>query len=169
MQNNGYFNKSVVYIAYDNSLETFGFTINFKTQFKLRDFKPQVKNGNLPIFEGGPVATNQLFYVHTAGKLISNSEPISDKIFFGGNFNDMLQAIESGELNESNLKIFIGYCGWGKDQLQNEIKANHWFTNKAKQVTVFETNYADIYSNELQKIKTSYKIFGDIANTPSLN
>ena len=58
-----FFNKSVVLITSHSNEESFGFVINFKTLFKLRDLRPQIKNGNIPIFDGGPVGRNQLFYI----------------------------------------------------------------------------------------------------------
>ncbi len=42
----GFFNRSVVYLANHNKDGAFGFVMNFKTQFMLRDVRPQIKNGN---------------------------------------------------------------------------------------------------------------------------
>ena len=61
--NDGFFKRSVVFISQYEQESVVGFVLNFKTQFKLRDVRPQVQNGNLPIFEGGPVAKNQLFFL----------------------------------------------------------------------------------------------------------
>ena len=88
----------------------------------MRDFRPQIKNGNIPIFEGGPVGKNQLFYIHTLGEIIPNSENVVNNVFIGGDFEEILKAIEDGVANESNLKLLMGYSGWGPKQLDTVIE-----------------------------------------------
>jgi putative AlgH/UPF0301 family transcriptional regulator len=78
--NDGFFNRSVVYLTNHNEEGSAGFNLNFKTQFYLRDVRPQIKNGNFPIFEGGPVAKNQLFFLHTLGHDIADSSKVSHNI-----------------------------------------------------------------------------------------
>jgi len=165
----GFFNKSVVLITSHTKQESFGFVINFKTLFKLRDLRPQIKNGNIPVFDGGPVGRNQLFYIHTLGEIIPNTQLISKNIYIGGDFDEILNAVETGVAHENNLKLFMGYSGWGPSQLQNEIDKNHWFKSKANTKQIFEKNSDSIWKTQLELIKPSYAIFGDILNQPSIN
>ena len=39
----GFFNRSVVYVTNHNLVESLGFVLNFKTEFKLSDVKPEIK------------------------------------------------------------------------------------------------------------------------------
>jgi putative transcriptional regulator len=167
--NDGFFNRSVIFLCSDNEEGSFGFIVNMKTQFKLRDVRPQVKNGNFPIFEGGPVAKDQLFFLHTLGNQISESVRIKDNVYFGGDFNELLHHIEHGTVRQDEVRFFVGYSGWGIGQLANEISGKHWIVHNRPGNDLFTTPYNELWKNKLEEKKRSYGIFADIGFDPSVN
>ena len=167
--NDGFFNRAVIYMTNHNNEGSFGFSLNFKTEYKLRDLRPQVKNGNFPIFEGGPVAKDQLFFLHTLGKDISESFHVKDNIYFGGDFNDMLHLIEHGKVKQDQVRFFVGYSGWGAEQLEKEIKSNNWLINEHGSDDLLVINYADLWKQKLEEINRNYGIFAEIGFDPSMN
>lgn len=169
MLNDGFFNRSVIYVTSHNSEGSFGFILNFKTQFRLRDVRPQVVNGNFPIFEGGPVAKDQLFFLHTLGNNISESLHIKNNIYFGGDFNEMLHLIEHGKVKHDEVRFFVGYSGWGEGQLAKEINSKSWILNTHDTNDLFTINYSDLWRHKLEEKKQSYGIFANIGFDPSPN
>ena len=167
--NDGFFNRSVIYVSSDNDEGSFGFIMNFKTQFKLRDLRPQVNKGNFPIFEGGPVAKDQLFFLHTLGKDVGESLLIKDNIYFGGDFNEILHLIEHGKVKQNEVRFFVGYSGWGAGQLQKEIKTKSWLINEDTNDDLLLINYTDLWKQKLEEQKQSYGIFANIGFDPSQN
>lgn len=167
--NDGFFNRSVIYISQYADESVVGFVLNFKTQFKLRDVRPQVNNGFLPIYEGGPVAKNQLFYLHKLGEKVPNSFHVKDDIYFGGDFNELLYLIDHENVSENNIRFFVGYSGWDKEQLENEIEGGSWFVDESDSLDIFTIDPNLLWSAELEKQKKSYKIFGEIGYDPSMN
>lgn len=167
--NDGFFNRSVVYISQYAEESVVGFVLNFKTQFKLRDVRPQVQNGYLPIFEGGPVAKNQLFFLHKLGEKVPNSFHVQDDIYFGGDFNELLYLVDHENVTEKDVRFFVGYSGWDKDQLENEIDTGSWFLADSKDVDILDINASTLWTTELEKQRKTYKIFGDIGFDPSMN
>ncbi|MCE3259148.1 MAG: transcriptional regulator [Bacteroidetes bacterium] len=167
--NDGFFNRSVIYITNHTEDGVLGFILNFKTQFKLRDVRPQVKNGNFPIYEGGPVAKDQLFFLHTLGNSISESVQIKDNIYFGGDFYEMLHLIEHGTVKQPEVRFFAGYSGWGVDQLNNEIGTKSWLQNPNVNEELFLWDSEDLWKQQLIEVKQSYEIFANIGFDPSLN
>lgn len=167
--NDGFFNRSVIYLTNHNEDGALGFILNFKTHFKLRDVRPQIKNGNFPIYEGGPVAKDQLFFLHTLGHNISDSVHIKDNIYFGGDFYEMLHQIEHGKVKSHEVRFFAGYSGWGLEQLNNEIKSNSWLINDEASAELFLWSSDDLWKQQLTEIKQSYEIFANIGFDPSLN
>jgi putative transcriptional regulator len=165
----GFFNRSVVFLTNYNEEGAVGFSMNFKTQFVLRDVRPGVKNGNFPIFEGGPVAKNQLFFLHTLGHDISDSFQVNDHIFVGGDFNELLHLIEHGKVKSYQLRFFAGYSGWGEQQLEGEIGRNHWLVNKNVTSSILKCDPEDLWGEQLSEIKDSYRIFAEFGNDPSMN
>lgn len=167
--NDGFFNRSVVYLTNHSAEGSVGFSLNFKTNFMLRDIRPQIKHGNFPIYEGGPVAREQLFFLHTLGHDISDSFPVNDNIFIGGDFNELLHLIEHGKVKSYQVKLFAGYSGWESMQLENEIKRNSWLLHKPEGVDFFKEEITNLWGSQLRAIKESYSIFSDFNFDPSNN
>jgi putative transcriptional regulator len=167
--NDGFFNRSVVYLTEHNEEGALGFSLNFKTQFVLSDVRPQVKNGHFPIYEGGPVAKNQLFFLHTLGHDIPESCQVSKNIFMGGDFNELLQLIEKGKVKSYQVRFFAGYSGWSDQQLEQEIRNKHWLVNNPADSSFFGNEGDDLWGLQLSEIKNSYRIFANFGSDPSMN
>jgi putative transcriptional regulator len=167
--NDGFFNRSVVYLTTHGEDGSVGFSLNFKTQFMLRDVRPQIKNGNFPIYEGGPVAKNQLFFLHTLGHDVSDSYRISNNIYVGGDFNELLHLIEHGKVKNYQVRFFSGYSGWSEQQLENEIKRKSWLVHQPADTDFFRRDAEDLWGSQLGEIKDSYSIFSNFSHDPSLN
>jgi putative transcriptional regulator len=167
--NDGYFNRSVIYMTSHNVDGSFGFILNFATQFKLRDLRPHVEKGDFPIYDGGPVAKDQLFFLHALGDKISNSVRIRDNIFFGGDFNELLHLIEQGEVGPHEVGFFAGYCGWDQGQLNRELSAGSWLLSTSSDSGILIREATELWKNKLEELRKSYGIFACIGFDPSLN
>ncbi len=165
----GFFNRSVVYLTNHSEEGAIGFSLNFKTQFVLRDVRPQVKNGNYPIYEGGPVAKNQLFFLHTLGHDLPDSIHVANNIFLGGDFNELIHMIEHGKVKSYEVRFFAGYSGWSENQLEEEIKHKHWLMNTPADHSFFSNEPDDLWGLQLSEVKNSYSIFADFGSDPSMN
>jgi putative transcriptional regulator len=80
---------------------------------------------SIPVFLGGPVAENGLFYLHTFMD-IESSEEILPGLFFGGDLTEIFELLNADEKNKEKVRFFIGYSGWSKGQLTQEIKERAW-------------------------------------------
>lgn len=165
----GFFNRSVVYLTNHSNEGAVGFSLNFKTQFMLRDVRPQVKQGNFPIYEGGPVAKNQLFFMHTLGYDVSDTFQVSDNIFVGGDFNELIHLIEHGKVKSYQVRFFAGYSGWEENQLENEIRNKHWLVNDSFDGSFLANEPDELWGLQLSAVKDSYSIFAKFGSDPSMN
>jgi putative transcriptional regulator len=165
----GFFNRSVIYLTNHNAEGAVGFSLNFKTQFLLRDVRPQIRNGNFPIFEGGPVAKNQLFFLHTLGHDVPDSFSIGNNIWVGGDFNELLHLIEHGKVKTHEVRFFAGYSGWGENQLEGEIENKHWLVYDPPSSAFFQSDPDELWGQQLAEIKDSYSIFANFGSDPSMN
>lgn len=165
----GFFNRSVVYLTNHGEDGAIGFSLNFRTQFVLRDVRPQVINGNFPIYEGGPVAKNQLFFLHTLGHDLADSVHVGNNIYMGGDFNELIHMIDHGKVKSNEVRFFAGYSGWGEQQLEDEIKSEHWLVNTPQDAGFFSNEPDDLWGIQLSEFKGSYSIFADFGSDPSLN
>ena len=165
----GHFKRSVIYMCEHNNEGSLGFIINKSHGMILRDIFPHLKNGNFPLFEGGPVSPNQLFYTHNLGSKLSDSQHIIGDVYWGGNFFELSQMIEHGEVNSSQIRFYIGYSGWSGEQLSQEIENDMWFAKSANYADLLKVAPQELWGEQLTKINPSYRVFSDYAFDPSLN
>jgi putative transcriptional regulator len=165
----GHFKRSVIYVCENNAEGSLGFILNKSHGMVLRDIFPHLKNGNFPLFEGGPVSPNQLFYTHTLGNKLSESQHIINDVYWGGNFFELSELIEKGEVGSEQIRFYIGYSGWGEKQLEEEMDSDMWFSKSAEYHELAKTPPDDMWATELVKINAGYKAFTDFSFDPSLN
>jgi putative transcriptional regulator len=138
--NDSYFKRSVVLLAIHNAKEgSLGFIVNkpIKNVCLADIVKPFSNAKDWPIYFGGPVQTSSLFYIHTLGDLVEDSKEISDGIYFGGEFKTIESLVKNDEASPKEIKFFLGYSGWGQDQLESEIMNNSWLSIGASKDLVF--------------------------------
>ena len=58
------FFKSIIFISNIENQEIIGFIINKKTKFFVHDFIKDFPIKNVPLYIGGPVETNSIFFIH---------------------------------------------------------------------------------------------------------
>ncbi len=165
----GRFKRSVIYMGEHSEEGSLGFILNKPHGLVLRDIFPHLKNGNFPLFDGGPVSPNQLFYTHTLGKQLSDSLEIGEGVYWGGNFFDLSQMIEEGNVSSTQVRFYIGYSGWGEGQLPQELESGSWFLNHSKYTDLMHTAATELWGVELLKINPAYRAFADYSFDPSLN
>lgn len=165
----GHFKRSVIYVCEHNKEGSLGFIINKSHGLLLRDIFPHLKNGNFPLFEGGPVSPNQLFYTHTLGLKLNGSKHIIDDVYWGGNFFELSKMIEEGEVSSAQIRFYIGYSGWDEVQLDEEIKNDMWFSENVNYSELVQIPSEELWGKQLVKINPGYKAFSDFSFDPSLN
>jgi len=79
-----------------------------------------------PLYAGGPVETDKLFFIHQCPAIIEDGTLINDEIYLGGDINQAVRAINNKSISSADIKIFVGYCGWDKGELEAEIEEGSW-------------------------------------------
>jgi Putative transcriptional regulator len=120
--NNDIFTRSVLIITETNENGTVGFILNKSLDVPIRILTKSLPIDNM-VFDGGPVDKENIYYIHRRPDLITNSLPIANGLYWSGNFRDVEQHFKSGEMHSSDIKFFLGYTGWGKNQLETEIES----------------------------------------------
>jgi putative transcriptional regulator len=129
-----FFEKSVILLTEYNEKGAMGFVINklFPRQFnELEEFSNSIP---FPLYDGGPVDREHLFFVHRRPDLIKGGVPLSGNSFtcLGGDFREAVKLINNNTLTGKDIRLFIGYCGWDSGELEAEIAEGSWqVTEKA--------------------------------------
>jgi putative transcriptional regulator len=120
------FEKAIIFIIENNEKGATGFIINklfHRTLNELAEFQLSIP---FPLYAGGPVAEDGVFMLHRRPDVIEGGKPIADPIYLGGNIQQAIVAINQHIINENDIKLFIGYCGWDDGQLKEELEEGSW-------------------------------------------
>jgi putative transcriptional regulator len=79
-----------------------------------------------PLMDGGPVDREHLFVLHNRPDIIEGGEQVANGLYLGGNMEQVIEAINTQGINEKEIQIFIGYCGWDLGELDAEIEEGSW-------------------------------------------
>jgi putative transcriptional regulator len=139
----GNFAGSVTLLCQHNDEGAIGITINRLSDFSLGEILAQLHIDcednvirNLPVVEGGPVAPDRGFVLHTPLEGFESSLPVSKGIMVTTS-RDILAAIAQGKGPEKYL-VALGYAGWGGGQLEGEMRQNAWISVEADSNIVFD-------------------------------
>lgn len=167
-----YFQRSVVLLVQHSLDGSMGFVLNKKTDYVLNSFFPELQDYNdIPIYLGGPVSSNRLFFIHSLGEsVIPKTVPIKNGLSFDGDFNSVKEYILNGNPIEGKIKFFLGYSGWTKGQLGGEINANSWLVSKEAQppFTLLADGEAS-WKSSLKLLGKKYETWTKFPKDPHLN
>ena len=166
--NDAYFKRSVVLLTHNDDEGAFGFILNKPVEIPFKDIIGEDIEFNADAAIGGPVSIDRIDFLHTLGDKIPNSKKIVDDIYWGGNFNTLIELIKANLINENQVRFFIGYSGWGKGQLSSEIENDYWIVASPDSKTIMQTDKNYWYST-LKRLGNNYKAWLNLPDDPSLN
>ena len=163
------FQRSCVLIVDIKESGSVGFIVNKKLEHTLSDVMENISIP-LPLFYGGPVEQDNLFFTHTLGDLIPNSIKINNNLFWSGNLETVLELLKSGKLDNNKIRFFLGYSGWSKGQLESEFEDNSWvISNIVNSNDWMEQNTEEFWKNEMRALGGKYLIWSNAPDNPMSN
>ncbi len=123
-----YFNHGVIsLVEYEPGKSAMGLVLNKPTGYTLGEAIEGIDDDvDLPIYCGGPLSCDRLFYLHTLGNTFPGARQIADDLFIGGDFEDVRKYVNMGLDTDGKMRFFVGYSGWGAGQLESEIEQHVW-------------------------------------------
>ena len=119
------FEKTVVLVSVHSDEGTIGIVLNRPIGKNLSEIDPNHSNdlcSDLPVFDGGPVATDQIIVV--AWQFIDSENLQGFKLYFGITLDKASELMQANP--ETCVQCYLGHSGWEKDQLDYEIKEGAW-------------------------------------------
>lgn len=160
-----YFGRKVVLLCEHNEEGSFGFVLNNYVDIDVDEVMDDLPKLNARISVGGPVKNGNLYYLHTR-KDILDSIPVVEGIFMGGDFDQIRDLLQAGNLQAHEIRFFIGYSGWSPAQLQEEIRSRSWFVADVNPSDIMRTD-EDNETYWKRMISEMGNGFDHIANAPS--
>ncbi len=163
-----FFKKTVIYLIEHDPNGSMGFIINRKLNISLKDIITDFPDINVNVSVGGPVSPETLNFLHTFGDKIPNSMPLGNGLFMNGDINVLKALALAGKVNSQNLRIFIGYSGWGPNQLNDELNEKSWVVVNFPQMDIMKGVY-DSWYFAVQQLGEKFKVWTILPDNPNLN
>jgi putative transcriptional regulator len=163
------FNRSVVLIAEHNKEGSVGFILNKPLEYDISDLVSEIAVP-FPVFNGGPVEQDNLYFIHKVPHLINESVEISDGIFWGGDFDATIALINKGVITPKDIRFFLGYSGWSSLQLDQELNSKSWVVVKNHyESEIIEKSVNSFWKEKMMELGGDYLLWSNAPENPSLN
>ena len=163
------FGRSVILLVDHTDEGSMGLVINKQLPLFLNDIIMEFKYlDEIPLYKGGPIATDTLFYLHTLSD-IPGSISISKGLYLNGDFDEIKKYILQGNKISGCIRFFLGYSGWDSEQLSNEIRENTWLVSEEEKSYLMKNNIKDMWRKALEKLGSKYETWSRFPQVPTLN
>ncbi|MDE5807367.1 MAG: YqgE/AlgH family protein, partial [Muribaculaceae bacterium] len=170
--NQPYFKRSVVLLLEeDGDGGHIGLTLNVPTPVTLQDLFPDWEAGKkVRVYSGGPVEGDRLFMLHTLGDRFDGAQEIAKGLYVGADLNQVMEYIQEEENVEGKMRFFLGYSGWGKNQLATEIINHSWALAQPEDMAEALTGRGNEYwRREVERLGEEYRSWLVIPQNPEEN
>jgi len=151
------FTGSVTLLCQHNEAGAIGITINRLSSFTLGEIFSQLhidcSNDSirkLQVLEGGPVAPDRGFVLHSPLEGYESSMEVGQEIMVTTS-RDVLADIAAGSGPDKYI-VALGYAGWGGGQLEEEMLANAWLSVSAATDIVFDMPLPNRFDEALGRL-----------------
>jgi putative transcriptional regulator len=137
-----YFGGTIIYLCEHNADGAMGLVVNRPSELSLGELLSQVgldvpaAAATRPVLEGGPVARERGFILHSAERRYEASLEVADDLVLTAS-REALAAI-AADRGPTRFLVALGFAGWAPGQLEQELKDNVWLTCPVDTAVLFE-------------------------------
>jgi putative transcriptional regulator len=158
------FRRSVLIISASDPQEgSFGLIVNRATEKTVAELLPEHELGTLgelPVFIGGPVSRDQLTFV--AFQWVDDVLRIRTHLL-------LEEAREMVAEGGGVVRAFLGYAGWSKGQLEEELEKKAWLVQKPDQEVMDTDRCVELWPTIMRDQGPWFRLLAAAPDDPSLN
>lgn len=161
-----FFRSVVLLSAHSEQMGAVGVVVNRPLQTVLAHHDPDFAFSPLadvPLFEGGPVAQDQLILV--AWHWLP--EQASFEVYFGVDKQKALDLLQ--ELPDLQLRAFIGCAGWSAGQLETELEQGGWAVLPLQDTRLYDMPPEKLWRAYALEAVPEWVLLVDSPDDPSFN
>lgn len=166
------FVRSVVLLCEHSEEGSFGLVINKPSILKLNELVEGLDFLDKDVFVGGPVEQNTLHFIYVGEKALEGSIALNEneKVWWGGDYKTLLEKLKTGLLDPDSVRFFLGYSGWGAEQLAEELTQGTWIVSKDNiNEQTFESTPDQLWRNLLKNMGGEFQLIANYPLDPRLN
>ena len=164
------FDRTVVLMLEHGEEGALGIVLNRPSETPIDDVLPEwraLATDPTQVFVGGPVSPDSVIALVRGplGTTIESFVPILPDVGDGalGTIDLALDPLDLGAALDE-LRVFVGYAGWGAGQLEGELEADAWFVTTLERSDPFSTAPEDLWRAVLRRQRGRLAMF---ANYPA--
>ena len=154
------FDSTLVLICLHSKDGAYGLVLNRPSHMPLSEMFDGFTGLDLKreIYIGGPVQQEELQIVQVTDAPIDEAFPVAPRVYMGGRWDSIGQMIET---DPDTTHLFLGYSGWGPEQLESEVQAGAW--------DVYKVNIERILLESRNLVASEAKSFAQFLNSCRLD
>ncbi len=148
------FAQTVILLVHYDHDGTVGLAINRRTDVPvsraLQEYKG-AKGRSDPVYAGGPVEVQNLLALLRASVMPEGATHVSGKVYLVTS-KTLLEKTLSDRTDPGEFRVYLGYCGWGPGQLENETKEGFWHIFAGDADLVFDSKPDTLWSRLIERV-----------------
>jgi putative transcriptional regulator len=149
------FAESVILLIHYDEGGTVGLMVNRRTEVPISRALRELKVGgdrSDPVYRGGPVESSNVLAL-----LRSRAQPDDATVVFGDVYLVSTKALLEKTLAKSagpdEFRVYLGYCGWSRGQLENEVRQGSWQIFNRSADAVFDADAKSLWRRLIARVE----------------
>ena len=139
-----YFSRSVIFMVEHDEKGSIGFVLNKPMAYTTSDLVTELAGLEYPVYIGGPVEQNQLYYLHNHAE-VEDALQIVPGIYWGGDFSKLTRLLD------------------------RELDENSWMVGDITPARFFEIPNDNLWEASMSGLGGRYRIWANFPKDPIMN
>ncbi|MEM6699816.1 MAG: YqgE/AlgH family protein [Bacteroidota bacterium] len=163
------FKRAAIVLCEHNEEGSLGFIMNRPLNMRVGDLIEDFPEIEADVFFGGPVQTDTIHYIHTAGDLLDDSIKIVNNVYWGGSFEQLKFLVDTQLITKDDIRFFVGYSGWSGGQLDFEMERGSWLTAPMFANYLFKSDPNRLWKTIMHNKGNAYTVIAQMPDTVDWN
>ena len=159
----------ILLLEYDGD-HALGLIVNRPTEVPLSRVFPQLMQprGQTPrVYFGGPVQVEGALALARAARAPADAHRVFGDVYLI-NSRERLEAAVKADSGSTRLRVYLGYAGWGRGQLEMETSQGAWHVFPADAGSVYDPEPESLWPRQIHRAEERVLLASDVASNPVL-
>jgi putative transcriptional regulator len=156
-----HFSNSVIVLAHYDQTGALGLMLHYKSDLTIPKALKGVAGAEKrsdTVYVGGPVELPVVLVLLRTKSAPTGVSRVTDDLYLMTSKQSIATALADGR-PASDLRVFIGYSGWGPGQLEREVRRSGWYIFNYDESIVFDEHPDTLWNRLIEKTERRLAIF----------
>ena len=156
-----HFSNSVIILAHYDQSGALGLMLHYKSDLPIQRALKGIAGAEQrtdPVYIGGPVELPVVFALLRSRTTPAGVSFVTGDLYLMTTKQSIGTALTSGRA-ASDMRIFLGYSGWGPGQLEREVRRSGWYIFDYDESLVFDDHPDTLWQRLIEKTERRLALF----------